>query len=95
MTTTLETLTTESNFRIPASATLIDFERDTVSMYQPNDTSIERLTLEAHGHPVQIIRYDGDNRGVAVGIDGPFGSVASMPMDEVSAYIEQHTGGEQ
>jgi hypothetical protein len=83
----------ESNFNVPAGATVIDFERDTVSMYQPNDTSIERLTLEAHGHPVQIIRYDGDNRAVSVGIDGPFGSVESMPMDAVEKYIETHTGG--
>ncbi len=85
MLATLETLTTVNNFRIPANTTVIDFEHDTVSMYKPNDTRIERLTLEVNGHPVQIIRYDGDNRGVAVGIDG-------LPGSAVDDYIYRRAG---
>ena len=77
---------------LPLAASSIIVERDTVSMSRPNDTPIERLTMEVNAIAVQVIRYDGDDSCVSVAIGGPFGSIDSMPADEVAGYIERMTG---
>lgn len=65
----------------------ISIKRDTMTIRKPNDTPIECFAMEVNGCPVEIIRYDGDNKTVSVAIGGHLGSMKIMSADKVKEYI--------
>lgn len=68
----------------------LNFKKDATTFMNEVGEFVERLSMDIDGHDVQILRYDGNNRGLLVMVDRAMGI---LPLNQVDAFIRGRLEG--